>query len=399
MTISITVNQTGKPAGVAGKAREDLSLGVPVVVSATGGDGTFAWRIGDAPPNDAMTTKSAASLSASTGSSVTLTPDNGGTYRLLATSAGETQAVTFYAGTALSTDPSQLPHREPAFGEQTEHTAPDALDTGGNVNGWERELRRWMKAVKRIAARYLDKNGDTMAGVLDLGNHKITTLADGSDPQDAVNYRQLHGLSIDDLAAAFAIAGFSVTGTNVAAVVQVGTTLSSITAAATYVSGPPSTATISDTAGGTWSISGPYASGSRAGTISSSTNNFSCTFTLTAYGPKGAKTASVTIYWDPKVYHGPATPGTYNASFITALSSNLQPSRACSFTDTMGAGQYDYYAAPSSYGTPTFIYGVLPGGWSLVASGVSVTSNGVTQNYDLWKSNQPNLGATLWTVS
>jgi hypothetical protein len=79
--------------------------------------------------------------------------------------------------------------------------------------------------------------------------------------------------------------------------------------------------------------------------------------------------------------------------------SALAPSRARTLIGSSGAGQYDYYAIPSSYGTPTFVFGALPGGWSLVASGVSVTHNGVTQNYDLWKTNQANLGALTWSVS
>jgi hypothetical protein len=147
-------------------------------------------------------------------------------------------------------------------------------------------------------------------------------------------------------------------------------------------------------------MSTPFTSSNMTGTVQKTANNATWTATLNASRNGHAKSANVVISWQPRVFHGAASPGTYNAAFILGLAtSNLQPSRACTFTDTMGAGQYDYYAAPSSYGTPTFQYGVLPGGWSLAASGVSVTSNGVTQNYDLWVTNQPALGATTWTVT
>jgi hypothetical protein len=210
-----------------------------------------------------------------------------------------------------------------------------------------------------------------------------------------------HNLSIDDLLPAFSIASFAPSGTNYASVVEVGTTLSSLVASATYVSGPPTApTTITDSLSGTWAFTTPFASASRSGTIQRTGNNESCTFTLSATGPAGVKTSSTTVYWQPLVFHGSRAIGTYNAAFITGLAtSNLQSSRACTFTDVIGSGEYDYYAAPSSYGTPTFQYGVLEGGWILVASGVSVTSNGITQNYDIWRSVNAALGSTTWTVT
>ena len=41
----------------------------------------------------------------------------------------------------------------------------------------------------------VDKAGDSMTGILDLGTNKITSLADGADPGDAVNKQQLDTIS------------------------------------------------------------------------------------------------------------------------------------------------------------------------------------------------------------
>jgi hypothetical protein len=235
------------------------------------------------------------------------------------------------------------------------------------------------------------------SGVLPtLGNEQVI-IGSGSG-------NVLRQLTQDDILPGFAITGFSLAGTNYAAVVEVGTTISSISATATYQSGPAIVPTgITDTTSGVWTFLTPFASGTRAGSVQKTANNDTWVATLSATGPSGVvKTAGVTVTWSPKIYHGPSTVpgGGYNAAFITGLATSvLLPSRACSFTDVMGVNQYDYFALPSSYGTPIFTFGVLSGGFSLVASSVSVTSNGVTMNYDLWKSNQPNLGSTLWTVT
>lgn len=256
--------------------------------------------------------------------------------------------------------------------------------------------------VAALGTDYVKRDGTlAMTGALNAGGNKFTNGAAATAATDFVIKSQVP-TSIDDLTPSFSVASFILSGSGYAAVVEVGTTVT-LAAAATYVSGPPiAPTTITDTDSGSWSFSTPFASSTRTGSVQKTTNNASLTVTLTATKPNGSSTvtAASAISWQPRVYHGPATPGTYNAAFILALASyNLQPSRACTFTDTMGSGQYDYYAAPSSYGTPTFQYGVLPGGWSIAASGVSVTHNGVTQTYDLWVTNQPDLGSTTWTVT
>lgn len=153
MALQITLNQTGKPAGVAGRAREDLDLGVPVVASASGGPFTeYRWLIVSKPVDVIANVKSGAGLSAPTSSTTQISPiDVPGTHLVeLLVDAGfglgarleDVARITFYAGTALAADPRKLPRREPAFGERAEHNVPDALDAGGNPEGWAREKAR-----------------------------------------------------------------------------------------------------------------------------------------------------------------------------------------------------------------------------------------------------------------
>jgi hypothetical protein len=151
MALQITLDQTGKPAGVAGKAREDLATAVAVTAAATGGYDSYTWTLLDSPPNDAMTAPSAASLSAPTSQATDVTPDNAGTYllRVAASLAGviSTAEITFYAGATLASDPAACPRRMPSYLEDTQHSVPDAIDVSGNTVGWARELRRWLKVV------------------------------------------------------------------------------------------------------------------------------------------------------------------------------------------------------------------------------------------------------------
>ena len=102
MTLRITISQVAKSTTPAGQAREDLDLATLVTLTATGGTGTYAWTLLDAPTNVAGTAASAAVLSALTGTSVTITPDNRGTYFVECHSGVEVTRITFYAGPSLS---------------------------------------------------------------------------------------------------------------------------------------------------------------------------------------------------------------------------------------------------------------------------------------------------------
>jgi len=149
--VAIKIDQAAKPPGVAGQAREDLDLGVPVVLRAIGGPYVqYRWNV-VSKPND-LTTYAGAVLSSPLTSTTQLSPiDVAGTYLIeIVVDSGsglgalntDRARLTFYAGPTLNPDPILLPRREPAFGERTEHNVPDAVDSTGNREGWAREKLR-----------------------------------------------------------------------------------------------------------------------------------------------------------------------------------------------------------------------------------------------------------------
>lgn len=184
--------------------------------------------------------------------------------------------------------------------------------------------------------------------------------------------------------------------------VEVGQPVATPAFTASYVAGPATALTFSDSDGNTPQnvLSTPSAFSS-AYSFTKTANNAVVTFTLAAV--KGSETSSPTAQyaWRPKVFWGNGAAGLSTEADIEALANSaLASSRARTFTLAPGAAQYIYYAIPSSYGTPTFTVGGFEGGFQLVASAVSVTNGyGVAQNYDLWRSTNPNLGSTQVVVS
>ena len=124
------------------------------------------------------------------------------------------------------------------------------------------------------------------------------------------------------------------------------------------------------------------------------------TITLTVTDERDAEvTRSVTIGFQPKVYWGVSAETTLDSAGILALASSaLASSRARTLSVNAGAGQYIYYAIPSSFGTPTFNVGGFDGGFSKVATVSHQNASGHTQNYDVWRSVNAGLGSTSVTV-
>ena len=164
MTLQITIDQSGKPAGVPGRAREDLDLGTAVLLTLVGGVGVVAyqWSILYKPLNAGMTAFSSAALTTPTAASTSVTPvDLAGTYRIecqvdcgygLGARAEDVTRITFYAGPALAADPAQLPRRRLAAFEEREHNAADTLEPAGNTDGWAREWEKWFRVIEACYA-------------------------------------------------------------------------------------------------------------------------------------------------------------------------------------------------------------------------------------------------------
>lgn len=199
------------------------------------------------------------------------------------------------------------------------------------------------------------------------------------------------------IVAAFDITGFSTSMTTR----EVGQAATTPAFTATFNRTPTAATLTNNSDAESKNVVGTPTSFSSSNTFTSSTNNASVTFTLTASEGGNTDTATTSVAWRPRVYYGATAVVVDTEVEIEALASSaLASSRAATLSLTAGSGEYLFYAFPSSYGTPTFTVGGFSGGFSLVASAVSVTNAyGVTQNYDVWRSDNPNLGSVSVVVT
>lgn len=171
---------------------------------------------------------------------------------------------------------------------------------------------------------------------------------------------------------------------------------------ASYVGGSVASAILTDTDGNTpQNVTSTPTSFSSVNTYVKTVNNDGVTFTLSCTATDSeTDTSQVSYVWQPLVFWGVAAAGTYNEAFIEALTNSaLAGSRSRSFTLNPGATEYIFYGFPTSYGTPTFTVGGFSGGFSLAATANVVNGYGVTENYSLYKSDNPNLGSTTVVVT
>lgn len=166
MSVSIKIDQAGKPSGVAGRAREDIDVGTAVTLSAIGGPWSGQqWTVLHKPVEVRTNARATAVLATPTASSTSLSPiDVRGTYLVqvavnsgsgIGATAADVARITFYAGIpgdklrgAPNADPRLLPRRLPAAGEKGEHNAPDLIDPSGNPDGWAKEWYRWERVFQ-----------------------------------------------------------------------------------------------------------------------------------------------------------------------------------------------------------------------------------------------------------
>ena len=124
------------------------------------------------------------------------------------------------------------------------------------------------------------------------------------------------------------------------------------------------------------------------------------TWTLKAEDEKGAvstKTTSLSflngIYWGAS-----SSQDTYDNTFVLGLTKVLQGSKGKVFTVNAGEGQFIFYAVPTRYGDVSFNVGGFDGGFSKVATIEFTNASGYKENYDIYKSDNANLGNTTVTA-
>ncbi len=166
MAVSILIDQAGSgaPPGVAGQAREDLVTGFAVTLTAIGGPFlAYSWSIIDVVVDIESAVQSAALLGAPFAPVSPMGPiDLEGTYFVevvvdsgsgLGALPEDVARITFYAGGTLNflnPDPAELPRREMAFREETQHNVPDLVFPLGNPRGWAEERLRWQATLRRM---------------------------------------------------------------------------------------------------------------------------------------------------------------------------------------------------------------------------------------------------------
>lgn len=123
------------------------------------------------------------------------------------------------------------------------------------------------------------------------------------------------------------------------------------------------------------------------------------TYTLVATSNNGVqKSKTATITFANGIYYGKSTTSTYNNALISGLTKQLSNSKNRTITVNAGAGEYIFYCIPSRLGTCNFNVGGFDGGFSKVATINFTNSDNYAENYDIYKSDNANLGNTNITI-
>ena len=123
------------------------------------------------------------------------------------------------------------------------------------------------------------------------------------------------------------------------------------------------------------------------------------TLSLTASDGKGSCSKSITFTYANRIFYGVSSTSTYNTALLKSLSNTLSNSKARSFTVNAGSNQYIFYAVPTRLGGCKFAVHGFEGGFEKVATISYTNSQSYTESYDIYKSDNPNLGNTTVVVS
>ena len=123
------------------------------------------------------------------------------------------------------------------------------------------------------------------------------------------------------------------------------------------------------------------------------------TLNLTASDSKNSCSRSITFTYANRIFYGVSSTNTYNVALLKSLSNTLSNSKARSFTVNAGSNQYIFYAVPTRLGGCKFAVHGFEGGFEKVATISYTNSQTYTESYDIYKSDNPNLGNTTVVVS
>lgn len=121
-------------------------------------------------------------------------------------------------------------------------------------------------------------------------------------------------------------------------------------------------------------------------------------FTIIANDGKKEYNRSIEISFLNGIYWGVSSSTVYDNNFIKTLTKQLSDNRKRTITVDCNEGQYIYYCLPTRLGTPSFSVGGFSGGFDKVSTILFENNSGFTENYDIWKSTNSNLGKTTILV-
>lgn len=139
----------------------------------------------------------------------------------------------------------------------------------------------------------------------------------------------------------------------------------------------------------------------RSKTYSGKTITSNTSIVITATDERDAQASrTLNITFQPRAYWGVAqNKEIYDSADILALSgSALTSTRTRNINVNAGEGEHIIYAIPSKFGTPTFKINGFEGGFVKVGTINFTNASGYSQNYDVYKSVNPNLGSTQVVV-
>lgn len=175
---------------------------------------------------------------------------------------------------------------------------------------------------------------------------------------------------------------------NIGTTVEMGTMLSSVTF--------------------TWSYNKSIVSQSFAGvTLDSNIRTYTytkgiynnVTLTLTANDGKNNCSRNISFTYANRIFYGVSDTTTYNVNLLKSLSNTLSNNRNRSFTVNPINNQHIIYAIPSRLGECKFSVNGFEGGFQKVSTIKYTNSQNYTEDYYIYRSDNPNLGKTTVVVN
>jgi len=256
---------------------------------------------------------------------------------------------------------------------------------------------------------------NTIQGALDalkVGSNPLPALANTQyaflmeDPAGTLIFQRA---TEDMILPGFSISAFSKSAPNGGTLTyRRGDTVMGITSNATYVGGPPTSANIANTFGGSsdvgditpgsWVTNSPFASGSLGGSVKRSGSDLGPDPTMqsTITATKGvSRTASFTIVFTRDAYWGVGSAGFSSEADIEGLSNTVLSASKNRTLTLSPSNQKVYYAYPKQYGLATFTLNSFPAAFNAPSEVMVTNINGVTSTYYLYESSNLLTGSNL----